>query len=195
MLRKIHCQSSSENHAVQDGGQQWRAILSSDYPFQRFKWLQCTIFSQGNEVEWSGFKSAQRQKTKIKLKDLPFLFFWSRRKLSQWTDIEQALKQFLWNFLVETRGEWEQELQGSAFNKITLVNIYMEQSLFSGGSNPVLWFSEYFSRSKIQGMELELLGSIFSRLGEASGRGGEKWFASFVLWLYCWKSQVYIANQ
>ena len=32
---------------------------------------------------------------------------------------------------------------------------------------------ENFRRSDQQVMELELLGSIFSRLGEASGRGGE----------------------
>ena len=77
------------------------------------------------EMKWSDLDSKvpKDKKTKIKLKDLPFLFFWLSEKLSPWTDIEQALKQFLWNLLVD---RIEQELQGSAFSKITLVNIYME---------------------------------------------------------------------
>ena len=63
---------------------------------------------------------------------------------------------------------------------------------FKHGENFILIVEdipENFRRSDQQVMELELLGSIFSRLGEASGRGGEKkiFSGNLVGWQFFYK--------
>ena len=64
------------------------------------------------------------------------------------------------------------------FEKVKLSH----QNLMWSKNNLVYIFHGIFRRSdNKQVMELELLGSIFSRLGEASGRGGEKIFTDYLI--------------